>query len=61
MRDRNDRPQRPKAEIEAGGRVAWGGQPAPEVRLHFNQYKDDQVTLRGANKDKPPFKNDAPI
>jgi SAM-dependent methyltransferase len=53
--------KRTDAEIVKGGRVQWGGQPKPEVRLHFNQYMDDQVTLRSANKDKPPFKNDSEL
>jgi SAM-dependent methyltransferase len=48
-------------EMAKGGRVARGGQPSAEVRLHFNQYMDDQKTLRYANTDKPPFMNDSEL
>jgi SAM-dependent methyltransferase len=48
--------------------VAYGGVAARtcpvenrEIRLHLNQYTDDQKTLRAANRDHSPFQNDAPI
>jgi hypothetical protein len=31
------------------------------MRLHFNQYKDDQKTLRSANTERPPFTNDSEL
>lgn len=53
--------KRSAAEIEAGTRPRNASQPIPEVRLHLNQYRDDQKTLRSANTDKPPFQNDSEI
>jgi SAM-dependent methyltransferase len=48
--------------------LAFGGTPTRrhavddrETRLHLNQYRDDQKTLRAANPSKPPFLNDSPI
>jgi SAM-dependent methyltransferase len=49
--------KRSTAEIGHGGRVSWGAQPPPDVRIHFNQYTDDQKTLRSANAGQPPFTN----
>lgn len=47
--------------------LAFGGTPTRrhavddrEMRLHLNQYRDDQKTLRAANPANPPFCNDAP-
>jgi len=50
--------KRTTEEVAAGGRL-----PAPitaerETRIHLNQYRDDQATLRDANADRPPFTND---
>jgi SAM-dependent methyltransferase len=53
--------KRTAGEIKAGGRIARGGQPSRELRLHFNQYRDDQRTLRAANADTPPFTNDSDL
>lgn len=53
--------KRPRHEVEAGGRLPGGPQPAPGLRLHFNQYLADQATLRGANRDAPPFTNDSEL
>lgn len=53
--------KRPQAEIDAGARMRTAGQPEREVRLHFNQYRDDQKTLRAANPDNPPFRNDSDL
>lgn len=50
--------KRSPAEIDAGARQRATAQPAREVRLHFNQYRDDQKTLRAANPQNPPFLND---
>jgi SAM-dependent methyltransferase len=48
--------------------LAFGGTPTRshivedrETRLHLNQYRDDQKTLRAANPANPPFCNDSPI
>jgi SAM-dependent methyltransferase len=32
-----------------------------EIRIHLNQYRDDQATLKRANVDTPPFQNDGEI
>lgn len=53
--------KRSPAEVEAGARVRPKEQPASEVRLHLNQYRDDQKTLRAANPTNPPFRNEADI
>lgn len=48
--------------------LAFGGTPTRrqpvedrELRLHLNQYRDDQKTLRAANPTNPPFLNDGPV
>ena len=53
--------KRSDAEIAAHGRVRAVSQPEAEMRLHLNQYRDDQKTLRSANQDRPPFTNDGEI
>jgi hypothetical protein len=54
--------KRSAEEIVAGGRLrAHPQQPAREVRLHLNQYRDDRATLRRANVGSPPFTNDGSI
>ncbi|HEX8442045.1 MAG TPA: methyltransferase domain-containing protein [Allosphingosinicella sp.] len=53
--------RRPAEEIAAGGRLPTGKQPDPSLRLHFNQYRADQATLRAANGDAPPFTNDGEL
>jgi SAM-dependent methyltransferase len=53
--------KRSAAEVEAGARLRAQTQPGREVRLHLNQYRDDQKTLRSANTGSPPFRNDAEV
>jgi SAM-dependent methyltransferase len=53
--------KRSPQEVSSGGRMPAAGQPDRETRLHLNQYVDDQATLRGANRERPPFRNDAPL
>jgi SAM-dependent methyltransferase len=53
--------KRSQAEINAGAPIRNGAQPERELRLHFNQYRDDQKTLRAANPTNPPFRNDENI
>jgi SAM-dependent methyltransferase len=53
--------KRPKAEMESGARERKAGGLSREVLLHLNQYRDDQTTLREANRTKPPFQNDKQI
>lgn len=49
------------AEIEAGGHVWNAAQPDPEMRLHYNQYRDDYRNLKDGNSDRPPFTNSDPL
>lgn len=49
--------KRDPQEIEAGGRLPATRQPDDLMRIHLNQYRDDQTTLRKANSEKPPFTN----
>lgn len=49
-------------ELEFGGQVPRIGRDLDlERRLHLNQYRDDLITLKKFNADRPPFKNDAEI
>lgn len=51
--------KRPKSEIAAGGRWQRSGpQPDRELRLHFNQYRNDLQTLKRSNEGLPPFIDD---
>lgn len=53
--------KRSQDEVAAGGRVRSGQQPAKEMRIHLNQYRDDQKTIRAANPANPPFRNDSDL
>lgn len=49
------------AEVDAGGRLPAAAQPAPDLRCHYNQYRDDYARMKAGNVDAPPFQNDAPL
>lgn len=54
--------KRPKREVEVHGR--WQRsvqQPSRELRIHLNQYKNDQITLKNANSTNPPFNDESDI
>lgn len=54
--------KRPASEVEARGR--WqrpSAQPAQELRVHYNQYRDDMRAMKTSNQDSAPFLNDAPL
>jgi SAM-dependent methyltransferase len=53
--------KRPADEIARGGRLPAESQPEPTLRVHFNQYRDDQKTLRAANPGNPPFRNESEL
>lgn len=54
--------KRPVAEVEAGGRWArTTQQPEREMRLHFNQYKDDMKMMKMSNQGNSPFENDSDL
>ena len=48
-------------ELSGKGRMPTAVQPPAETRIHLNQYRDDLVTLKSANKSRPPFSNDQDI
>jgi SAM-dependent methyltransferase len=50
--------KRTAEELAAGGCMPARISVDRETRIHLNQYRDDQATLRGANADRPPFTND---
>lgn len=54
--------KRPAEEIEARGR--WkrpSFQPEKEIRIHLNQYRDDQAQMKASNKSAPPFTNSSDL
>lgn len=53
--------KRPQGEIDAKGRLPLTAQPTEETRIHLNQYRDDQKTLRTANQSGAPFQNTSKI
>lgn len=54
--------KRSPEEIAAGGRLPRAdADPGREMRIHFNQYRDDMKAMKTRNTDRPPFTNDDPI
>lgn len=54
--------KRHAAEVVAGGRFERSPtQPEREMRLHFNQYKDDMQMMKQSNDGRPPFTNESPL
>lgn len=53
--------KRLQQEIDAKGRLPNAGQPNIETRIHLNQHRDDQKTLRAANQNGAPFHNQSDI
>lgn len=54
--------RRTAAEQQDRGR--WrqpAAQPAPDIRIHLNQYRDCLRTLKRSNVAAPPFQNDAEL
>ena len=54
--------KRPTDEVDARGR--WqrpADLPDRELRLHFNQYRDDMRAMKSSNEGGAPFRNDAPL
>lgn len=48
-------------EIETGGRDRSGQQPSAQLRVHYNQYRDDYLRMKEANSAQPPFTNEGPL
>lgn len=53
--------KRSVSEVQAGARIRATSQPNEELRIHLNQYRDDQKTIRSANPSNPPFRNSADL
>jgi SAM-dependent methyltransferase len=48
-------------EVRHGGRVPIEQQPPQDLRIHYNQYRDDYQQLKKSNTGSPPFTNGAPL
>jgi SAM-dependent methyltransferase len=48
-------------EVDQAGRLPGTTQPADDIRIHFNQYREDKQTIISANPDRPPFMNRDPL
>lgn len=48
-------------EVKAGGTVWTAAQPSAEMRVHYNQYRDDYRNLKSGNSAHPPFTNESPL
>jgi SAM-dependent methyltransferase len=44
-------------EVKTGARSRGGAQPPADLRIHYNQYRDDVKRLKSGNAAAPPFKN----
>jgi SAM-dependent methyltransferase len=53
--------KRTQEEIEAKGKLPKRISLDREMRIHLNQYRDDQNTLKDCNRSKLPFENDSEI
>jgi SAM-dependent methyltransferase len=49
------------SEVQSGAMDRAGRQPAPDLRAHYNQYRDDYARMKEANAENPPFKNSQPL
>lgn len=48
-------------EALSGGRTRSAEQPSEDLRIHYNQYRDDMKRLKSGNDAAPPFKNNSKI
>ncbi len=48
-------------EVDSRGRFPQRIQPESDIRIHLNQYLDDQRLLRESNATRPPFQNSREI
>ena len=53
--------KRTAEESARRGRLPPADQPSPELRRHFNQYRDDMATLKAGNLKRPPFTNETDL
>jgi hypothetical protein len=55
---------RKRTSQEIADRGRWrrnSQQPARELKVHLNQYRDDLQSLKKNNEDQPPFTHDSDI
>lgn len=45
-------------DLEKHGRLPKAIQPSADLRIHYNQYRDDYALMKTMNKDHTPFQND---
>lgn len=48
-------------EVDTGARVRQSVQPPEQLRMHYNQYRDDYQSMKRGNSDRPPFTNVADL
>jgi SAM-dependent methyltransferase len=48
-------------EALSGGRTRSAEQPHEDIRIHYNQYRDDMKRLKSGNDAAPPFQNKSEI
>jgi len=54
--------KRPQDEVDARGRWQRPAELADrELRLHYNQYRDDMRAMKSSNEGAVPFQNDAAL
>lgn len=49
------------AEAESGRRTRPNGQPSPELRRYFNQYRNDYESMKTGNVGRPPFTDESEL
>lgn len=53
--------KRPAAEIAIGGRLPTTQEPSADMRIHFNQYRNDMKAMKRSNESGPPFTDTTPL
>lgn len=53
--------KRPDEEVARKGLRGNAEPPSRELRIHLNQYLDDQAMIRNSAKESPPFRNEGEI
>jgi len=53
--------KRTAEEVGRLGHLRDAQQPPASIRIHLNQYRDDQKTLRSANTGQAPFRNESEV
>ncbi len=53
--------KRHASEVAAGGRLPAAHGVERELRIHLNQYRDDNAAMKAGNASRPPFRNDGEL